>query len=583
MMGPMKYWSCLLLVCSGLAWAQETPPAAPAASAEAAPEPMPRSALNGPLFYQLLLAELETREGSAGAGFSLMLDAARKLKDAALFQRAVQMALQARSGDAALQAAQAWKKERPQDTEPNRYLIQIQLALGRVADAGRSLEQALRDLPANELPAAIASVPGLFGNVPDRALALQAAEAALAPWLRQGELGSLAQVTLGRMQRDAGQIGAAVESARRARNLDQRHIEPLLLAMSLLRQAPEPMQALLDEAMKVGVPPSLQLSYARQLVSLKQPEQALAQTQALLIRHPMHAPAWLLMGLLQSDAGDRSEARQSLEYFVSLAQASREPADREGLPEALILLSQIAQDNGRLDQAERWLDQVPPEVDPIRLALRRADVLALRGQLNEARNVLSAARADTPELQQRKLLAQSFWLREHGLAQEAYGLIKQALQSRPDQAELMIELSLLTEKLKRHDETESVLRRLIEIQPNDAQAYNSLGYSLADRNIRLDEARQLIERAVALAPEDPFIQDSLAWVLYRQGQTEQALRVLQAAYAARPDAEIAAHLGEVLWVRGQTDEATRIWREGARLNPRNETLLETWQRFGFRP
>jgi Flp pilus assembly protein TadD len=128
-----------------------------------------------------------------------------------------------------------------------------------------------------------------------------------------------------------------------------------------------------------------------------------------------------------------------------------------------------------------------------------------------------------------------------------------------------------------------VLRQLIVLKPQDPQAYNALGYSLADRGIRLDEARQLVTRALSFTPNDPYIQDSLGWVAYRQGQHQEALKILQAAYKAKPDAEIAAHLGEVLWVTGQKQEAATLWREGLLLKSDNETLLETLKRFQFKP
>jgi Flp pilus assembly protein TadD len=147
----------------------------------------------------------------------------------------------------------------------------------------------------------------------------------------------------------------------------------------------------------------------------------------------------------------------------------------------------------------------------------------------------------------------------------------------------MSEMALVNEKLKRFDEMESLLRDLIKLKPEDPQAFNALGYSLADRNIRLGEARQLITQALQLAPEDAYIQDSLGWVAFRQGQYAEALKILQAAYKTRPDAEIAAHLGEVLWVMGQRQEAGAIWREGLLLKADNDTLVETLKRFEFKP
>jgi Flp pilus assembly protein TadD len=122
------------------------------------------------------------------------------------------------------------------------------------------------------------------------------------------------------------------------------------------------------------------------------------------------------------------------------------------------------------------------------------------------------------------------------------------------------------------------LRRLIDLRPDHAHAYNALGYTFADRNIRLDEARTLIEKALTLLPEDPHILDSMGWVLFRQKDYPRALEVLRKAYAMRPEVEIAAHLGEVLWASGQADEARKLWREARTREPENTTLRETLAR-----
>ena len=142
---------------------------------------------------------------------------------------------------------------------------------------------------------------------------------------------------------------------------------------------------------------------------------------------------------------------------------------------------------------------------------------------------------------------------------------------------------MLCEKLGRFDQMEKLLRGLMKAKPTDPHAFNALGYSLADRKVRLEEAREFILKAVQLAPRDPFIQDSLGWLEYRVGNTAEALRILEAAYKERPDAEIAAHLGEVLWATDQKEKAGRIWREGLMLKSDNETLLETIKQFKFKP
>ena len=166
---------------------------------------------------------------------------------------------------------------------------------------------------------------------------------------------------------------------------------------------------------------------------------------------------------------------------------------------------------------------------------------------------------------------------ENGL--KAYDLLDKHLAGQPDQPELLYETALLAEKLDRLDVMERHLRKLIRLKPDDAHAYNALGYSLADHGLRLDEAQQLIDRGLALAPDDAFILDSKGWLLYRRGARPEALEILRKAYGVRPDAEIAAHLGEVLWVSGKQDEAVKTWDDSAKANPGNQLLNDTIKKF----
>ena len=579
MMVRMKFWFRLAILssCIASAWAQ---PAAP--QVEAAP-PTAQSALNAVLFYQILLSELNTRQGSPGAGFSIMLDAARKTRDPALFQRAVDMALQARSGDAALQAAQTWKRELPQATEPNRYILQILLALNRVEEAGQALSVSIHDLPASEQNGAIASVPRIFSPLPDKKKAADVVEKALTRAMAQPATAASAWTSVGRMRRDAGQPDLAIQAALKARASDASAPGPIILGMSLMNSASPALQAMLDEAMQGQVLPELRLGYARTLIALQMFPQAVQQLTLLNTRHPEFAEGWLIHGLLLQETGQTNQAEQHLVRFVQLNAKNTEPEQQASQAEALMALAQMAQRQGQLERAGQWLAQMPASTDPIKLASRKADLLAQQGRLDEARLVLAQVQTTTPEQAKRKTLAQSQWMREHTQAAGAYTLVKAALDAQADDADLVSELAMVTEKLKRFDEMERLLRQLMKARPQDPQAFNALGYSLADRKIRLDEARSLIEQAVTLAPQDPYIQDSLGWVAFRQGKLAEALQVLQAAYQARPDAEIAAHLGEVMWVMGQTQEAANIWREGLLLKADNETLQETLKRLNFKP
>ena len=207
---------------------------------------------------------------------------------------------------------------------------------------------------------------------------------------------------------------------------------------------------------------------------------------------------------------------------------------------------------------------------------RRAAMLVKAGKVNEARQLIRSLPANTPADLRTRLTTEVQLLRDLRQWQEAYDLMASAQID--DDVDLVYEQAMLAEKLNRMDLMEKLLRQVIAQNPDYYNAYNALGFSLADRNLRLKEAKELIVKALSFAPEDPFITDSLGWVEFRLGNTAAALAQLQKAYKARADAEIAAHLGEVLWKLNRKDEAMQIWQEGLKTAPDNETLQETLRR-----
>ena len=417
----------------------------------------------------------------------------------------------------------------------------------------------------------------------DKKAAADTVEKALASALKQSSTAAAAWSTIGRMRREAGQLAMAVEATRQAHTADASAPGPIFLALRLVGAAPTEMSALLTQAMLGQVQPELRLSYAQHLIGLPQQDEALRQLTRLNSEHPSFADGWLVHGLLLQETGQLAQAEQLLRKHVELTQASQDMEVQSRLAEALLALAQMAQRQGQLPQAEQWLAQVPPNADPFKLASRRADLLTQQGRMAEARQVLTQIIVTNPEQATRKTLVLSMWLRDNKQLDEAHTLLQQALNAQPQTTDLMSEMALVCEKLKRFDEMESWLRLLMKQKPEDPHAFNALGYSLADRKLRLDEARELITQALKLAPDDAYIQDSLGWVAFRQGQHDEALNILQAAYKARPDAEIAAHLGEVLWVMNQRDRAAAIWREALLLKADNDTLIETLKRFQFKP
>jgi tetratricopeptide (TPR) repeat protein len=243
-----------------------------------------------------------------------------------------------------------------------------------------------------------------------------------------------------------------------------------------------------------------------------------------------------------------------------------------------LYLGQVAEERKDLEGALKWYGEVGEGEQYVQAQIRYAQVLARQGKIDAARAHLQQAAAKSTDQRVQLVLAEAQILRDANQPKAAFDLVGQALDRVPNNPELLYDYAMLAEKIERVDILESSLRKLIEIRPEHAHAYNALGYSLADRNQRLPEAQELIEKALKLAPDDSFIMDSMGWVLYRRGQLKDSLAYLRRAYAGRPDPEIAAHLGEVLWTLGERSEAERVWGDAKKEAPDNETLSSTIKR-----
>lgn len=563
---------------------------APAASSQGAPSaPAGTStaavtALDAELFYQLLLGELNARGAEPAAGFALVLDAARKTNDPALYQRAVEIAFQSRSGDAALQAARAWRQAHPASREANRYVLQILLALNRVADSAEPLKNEIALTPAPDRAAALGGVPRLYARVSDKKLAATVVEQALADQLSNNANGPAAWTTVGRLRLAAGDTAGALEAARRAQALNPRYEGPALLGLELMDPRQPQAEAVVRKYLEGKPVPELRMGYARALLDAQRYAEAQQQLQVITQERPDMAEAWLVQGTLQVQDNQFGPAEASLKRYVELVQNQRSGEERNrGLAQAYLSLSQIAEKRRDFAQAGAWLDKIENSQDLVSAQNRRASILARQGRLDEARKLLRALPERTPADKRMKLMAEVQLLRENKQYKPAYDLLAEASARDPRDTDLMYDQAMLAEKLGNLGEMERLLRQVIAAKPDYHHAYNALGYSFADRNIRLPEAKQLIQKALEFAPGDPFISDSLGWVEFRLGNKAEALRILEAAYKTRPDAEIAAHLGEVLWSLGQRDKAQAVWKEGLLLNNENETLLETLKRFRVKP
>lgn len=584
----MRRWLAAALLATGaLAGGASFAAPAPAAPADESPAPI-RSALDARLFYQLLIGELELRGGEVGSAYQVILDAARRTDDEALYRRAVEIAMQARAGEEALAATWAWRSAWPGSVDAARFELQLLLALNRAAETAAPLRTLLEHTPDADRAGVIAAVPRLFQRAPDRQAVASAIEPVLRPYLESDDTRVAAHVALARLWLGAGDKARALELARAAALADPAAQGPVLLALEMIDDTPAAEAIVTDALRAPTADPMLSLAYAQTLAQAQRYPDAVAQLERVTAARPDLAAPWLTLGALHLELREPQAAEVALKRYVQLVEADPPPpagSDDDGphsgagsLTQAWLLLAQAAEQRGDLKAAEAWLERIDSPEQALQVQTRRAILAARRGDVAGAREMVRAVPERNAQDARAKLLAETQVLREVRRWGDAYAVLGGAAERFPDDTDLLYEQAMLAEKLERMDDMERLLRRVIELKPDHHHAYNALGYSLADRNLRLEEARALIVRALELAPGDPFIIDSMAWVEYRQGNRAEALRLLRQAYATRPDTEIAAHLGEVLWVSGERDEARRVWRDAKRRDADNEVLRETLAR-----
>ncbi len=584
-----------LLVLAGVS-AAATGPAGGANKVE-------NSDLDAPLFYQLLLGEIELRDGQSGTAYQLMLDAAKRAKDEQLFKRATEIALQARAGEQALAAAVAWRQALPESQDAMRYQIQLLVALNRLPEVEEPLIALLRQAPKPALPSMLEAVPRFLARAADRHATAVLIERALKPFADAPDTRASALVAIGRAWLIADDREKALAALKRASEADPAAEGPALLALDMLPTTTEAEAVVTRQLLAKPLSPTVRLLYVRTLATSQRLAEATTQIQILTKAEPNLAPPWLTLGALQLELRHPKEASVALQNYVRLveggapvnfapapvapAQAAADGGEDEddtppnttsALTQAFLLLAQASEQDLDFAGAEKWLARIDSPQRALEVQARRASLLARQGKMAQARELIRRVPEQSPADARAKYLAEAELLRDRKMFSEAEQVLAQANKTFPDDTDLLYEQAMLDEKLDRVDMMEKLLRRVIELKADHQQAYNALGYSLADRKIRLPEARALIQKALALSPGEPSITDSLGWVEYRLGNRDEAIRLLRGAYQARPDPEIGAHLGEVLWSAGQSDEARRVFREARSRDAQNDVLRETLAR-----
>ena len=524
--------------------------------------------LNEPTLYELLLGEIAQQRGDHALAAKTYLELARRIRDPRIVRRAVEVASKANMPELAIEAARTWVEIEPESPQALQVLAAMLVAAKQVEEAEPYLEKLLSSggvAPDN----GFLQINRLLAGNPDKASNLRVVRnlASRHPKLPAAHY-AVAQAAIA-----AGDDEAAIAAIRRAMEIRPEWEAAAILEAQLLQKR-SPAEAAKRLGAFVEKNPNsrdARFNYARILMLEKRYPEARAQFEAVLAANPGNTEVVYTVGLLAFQLKDYAVAEETMKRLLGMKYR-----DPDGVR---YLLGQIAEEQKHWPDAVEWYERIKEGDHLMPARLRTANAIAKQGRLDEARAFLRRVAGENPDQQAQLVVAEAQLLRDANLHRDAFEMLDEALRKEPEQPDLLYDIALTAEKLERFDLVEASLRKLISVQPDRAHAYNALGYSFADRNTRLPEARKLIEKALELAPEDFFIIDSLGWVQYREGDLSGAAATLRRAFGGRPDAEIGAHLGEVLWRLGERDEARRIWQEALKAGPENETLQKTIKRF----
>jgi tetratricopeptide (TPR) repeat protein len=532
---------------------------------------IPAKPFSAPTLYSLLVAEVAGQRQQFDVSLANYVDQARKTQDPGIAERATRIAQYLGINHYILEAAHIWVLNAPTDAQAHQILALALIKAGNFPLALQHME----------------SVFELAGASQFDYLALNAQSLS-----RSEKLELLHQVEL----------------------LTKKHNDyaPLWMAQgTLLIQLEDYPSALiaLEQALALRTDyTSAALSKARILHIMNRPEEALVWLDELHDSLPEHKGIGVLRARILIDLKRFSEARAAFQYLAQVFPNDDSIQLSLGLlhmeldedDQAIAVLSPLTLNNNIANEAYFYLARIAEKQEDSIRALRNyravqegrqflpaqlkaAQLLAQQEGINAARDYLTHRRSEFPDFNIELVQLEVELLMNSEQIEDAYQLVDTALIESPDSTKLLYSRGLLAEKLGNIDQLETDLRHIISLSPNNAEAINALGYTLANKTDRIDEALSLIKQALELAPNNPAIIDSLGWAYYRRGDLDQAVELLQQAFNAFPDHEVAAHLGEVLWQLKRNSDAKSVWQKGLEQKPDSSIIKETLQRFNLDP
>jgi tetratricopeptide (TPR) repeat protein len=573
--------AAVFALASGSAPAQSPPAVAADRKAPADPARSEgQDGLTAELMYRLLVGDIALQRGDPALAARAYFEAARDTRDVRLARRATEIAIAARQRSLAIDSARLWSELDPAAERPKQVIAGLTSASGGDAKAFGSglqaeLERALAEAAASgpRLGEAFLQLNRLLANEPDRTATLQLVRTLAQPYPNVAEAQfAVALAALNTGLPDIGTAAVAMQAVDRALALKPEWEQAIALKAEILaKQSPERAAAYLAEILAKDPESKAALSALAQVrIRQKQYAEAIAILEKLWEKDKSNHEYQFGMAMLAIQMKDWARAESLFEEL------KRADYGEDGVVE--FYLAQIAEETGRYELALQRFREVPDGERGWLAKLRVAVMLGKLGRVDEARKYLADLPAVSIEERVQVQQVDAQVLRDAGDNATAYTVLAAALEKFPDDPDLLYDLAMVAEKLDRLDVVEQKLSRLIELKPTNAHALNALGYTLVDRTTRVTEGLALVERALVLAPDDPFILDSVGWANFRLGKLDEAEKHLRRAMEQRPDPEIAAHLGEVLWAKGEHARAQDIWQSQLKSAPDNPVLQETVRR-----
>ena len=522
---------------------------------------LPDGSLDSELLYKFLLAEIAGQRGNYQLAAQAYLEMARTTRDPRIARRATEVALYGRHSDIAVEAAKLWLATEKDSTAARQTLATLYVNNNDLKAAKPLLQQILA-ADSDNIGQSLAQLYPLLSKHADKNAVLALVKDLTKPYRERPE----AHLAVAEASLAANKYDAALAEIREGMRLRPDWETGALFQAQLLSResrvkALDYLKSFLAANPKAQ---EIRLAYARQLINDKKFPEARAEFQQLLDGNPNNGDIAVTVALLSMQMNDLDVAEAQLKRVLEM--------DYKDPDAVRFHLGQINEERKRYDEAAKWYLSVEEGEQYVLAHAHYAFMLAKQDKLAQAREHLQNLEPQNDAQRVQILQSEAQLMREAKDYKESFEILSKALDVQPDQPELLYDVALAAEKIDRIDIAETNLRRLIVLKPDHAQAYNALGYTLADRTDRLVEARGYIETALKLSPEDPFILDSMGWVEYRLGHVAQGLQYLERAFQQRPDPEIAAHLGEVMWAKGDKPGAEKIWRDSLHDNPENDEL-----------